>query len=363
MELTREDPGGEEGPLGFGDLFTGHMVTASWQGGSWSAPALVRHGQFAVSPALLALHYGQAIFEGLKAYRASDGSVSIFRPTVNAQRFARSAERMAMPPLPEDSFVGACELLVDADRDRVPAGWGKSLYLRPLMFASEAALGLRPAGEYTFLAIASPVDPLLGDATAAMDVWCSTDHIRAARGGTGEAKCAGNYAASLAAKRRAMALGCGEVLWLDAAERTWIEELGVMNFFAVLRSAAGEIELVTPPLDGTILRGVTRDSLIELAPELGYRVRERRVALAEFLDPNPNGPVAEAFGCGTAAVVWPIAAVLHGDRRHPVGDGKAGQVTLRLREELLNIQHGRTPDSRGWMRPVPQLDAHGGGQT
>ncbi|OLZ67327.1 hypothetical protein AVW11_14015 [Streptomyces amritsarensis] len=341
--------------LGFGRYFTRHMALARWTHGSgWSGVELTGHGPLALSPAAMALHYGQAIFEGLKAYPQQDGSLALFRPGVNAERLNRSAVRLAMPELPEELFVEACSAVVRADADEVPRGPGQSLYLRPFMIAVEPSLGVRPALEYLFAVIASPVDHFFADGYQAIDVWCASDQIRAARGGTGAAKCAGNYAGSLAAKAEAVAQGCHEVLWLDAQERRWVEELGAMNFFCVTQDDGAPL-LVTPRLSGTILAGNTRDSLLRIAPDLGVRVAERPVALDELTD--PRGRVTEAFACGTAASVVPIGAVTTAHGRVRIGDGRPGKITTMLRDELAAVQYGTQPDSYGWMHPVRAPEA------
>ncbi|MFJ3976500.1 branched-chain amino acid aminotransferase [Streptomyces sp. NPDC090021] len=344
--------------LGFGRHFTEHMAVARWiHGAGWSGVELTEHGPLALSPAAMALHYGQAIFEGLKAYPQPDGSLALFRPGVNAERFNSSAARLAMPELPEELFVEACETVVRADADQVPRGPGQSLYLRPFMIAVEPSLGVRPALEYLFAVIASPVDHFFADGYQAIEVWCASDQIRAARGGTGAAKCAGNYAGSLAAKAEAVAQGCHEVLWLDAEERRWVEELGAMNFFCVTRDEDGAPLLVTPELSGTILAGNTRDSLLRIAPDLGVRVVERPVALDELT--AGDGKVTEAFACGTAASVVPIGGVTTAEGRVRIGDGRPGKITTMLRDELAAIQYGVQQDPRGWMRPVPVHAAAG----
>ncbi|MEU8773153.1 branched-chain amino acid aminotransferase [Streptomyces sp. NPDC048606] len=337
--------------LGFGARFTAHMVLSRWsQGSGWTPSELVEHRALELSPAAMALHYGQAIFEGLKAYPRPGGAPALFRPGVNAERLNRSAARLAMPELPVELFTEACERLVRADAAEVPTGPGQSLYLRPFMIAVEPSLGVRPASEYLFAVIASPVDYFFADGYQAIDVWCPPDQIRAAPGGTGAAKCAGNYAASLSAKAQALANGCHEVLWLDAQEHRWVEELGAMNFFAVTRDGAGAPLLVTPELSGTILAGNTRGSLIELAASLGIRTVQRRVELAELT--APDGPFEEAFACGTAASVVPIGAVTAAGGRQVIGDGLPGSVTTRLRDELAAIQYGHGPDRFGWMHSV-----------
>ncbi|MFJ8199173.1 branched-chain amino acid aminotransferase [Streptomyces sp. NPDC096152] len=337
--------------LGFGSRFTGGMVLSRWTAGEgWSALEVGPHRPLELSPAAMALHYGQAVFEGLKAFPRADGSLALFRPRANAERFNRSAVRLAMPTLPVETFVDACARLVRHDAADVPRGPGQSLYLRPFMIAVEPSLGVRPAREYLFAVIASPVDHFFADGFEAIDVWCPTDQIRAAPGGTGAAKCAGNYAGGLAAKAQAVERGCHEVLWLDAREHRFVEELGAMNFFGVTREPTGGPLLVTPPLSGTILAGNTRDTLIELAADLGVRTEQRPIDIAELT--NGNGGFDEAFACGTAASVVPIGSVTTAGGRHVLGDGRPGGLTTRLREELAAVQYGERPDTRRWMHTV-----------
>jgi branched-chain amino acid aminotransferase len=324
--------------LGFGKSFSDHMAIARIAG-AWGDVAIVPFADVPLSPAAMVLHYGQAIFEGLKAYRQPDGSVCLFRPADNAARFEQSARRLAMPPLAPQTFLDACDALVRADADCVPSGPGETLYLRPMLFASEAALGVRPADEYLFLVIASPVDAYFGDTVRPITVWADPALVRAAPGGTGAAKCSGNYAASLVAKQTATANGCAEALWLDALHHRFIEELGGMNFMAVRDGT-----VVTPPLSDTILDGVTRRSLLTLAGDLGYATEERPVTLDELT----SGAFDEAFACGTAAVVAPIGGVRSAEGEWTVGDGEPGPVTLQLRDALLAIQEGRAADHQSW---------------
>ncbi|MFB7665930.1 branched-chain amino acid aminotransferase [Kitasatospora sp. NPDC056138] len=343
---------GSDAPaLGFGVHFTPHMVVSRWTpAGGWTPLELVPHGPLSLSPAAMALHYGQAVFEGLKAYPAADGSLALFRPRANADRFVLSARRLAMPELPVEMFLDACERVVRADAAEVPRGHGQSLYLRPFMVAVEPSLGVRPAQEYLFAVIASPVDYFFAGGYQAIDVWCATDQIRAAPGGTGAAKCAGNYAGSLSAKAEALANGCQEVLWLDAAEHRWVEELGAMNFFCVGRGENGTDQLITPGLSGTILAGNTRDSLLTLAAGLGLDVVQRPVSVDELT--AADGRVTEAFACGTAASVVPIGAVTTPSGRARIGDGRPGKVTTRLRDELAAVQYRQQADPYGWMHAV-----------
>ncbi|MFJ8582771.1 branched-chain amino acid aminotransferase [Micromonospora sp. NPDC093277] len=335
--------------LGFGAYFTRHMITSTWRAGRWTPLQVTDHAPLVLSPAAMVLHYGQAIFEGLKAYGQPDGSVKLFRPRDNAERLNLSAERLAMPAVPIDMFLEACTELVRVDADQVPRGEWQSLYLRPTVIATESNLGVRPSNEYLFMVIASPVDHFFAGGADTIDVWCADSQIRAAPGGTGAAKCAGNYAGSLRAKRMAVENGCHEVLWLDAKERRYVEELGAMNFFCVRATKGGEPELVTPPLSGTILPGNVRASMLGLARSRGVPVAERPITLAELIgDPA----VKEAFACGTAATVVPISAVVTGGERHRIGDGRSGALTGALRDDLLDIQFGRRADPFGWMHEV-----------
>ncbi len=334
---------------GFGRAFTDHMVIATWnRGEGWHDAAVRAYGPLSLDPAAAVLHYAQEIFEGMKAYRHADGTVWTFRPEVNAARFARSARRLALPELSEAAFIASIRALVQTDVDWVPTGSDggeKSLYLRPFMFASEVFLGVRPAAEVTYCVIASPVGPYFAGGVRPVSIWVSAHYTRAAPGGTGAAKCGGNYAASLVAQMEGSANGCDQVVFLDAAEHRWVEELGGMNLFFVLRDGS----IVTPELTGTILEGVTRASVIELAKDLGHEVLERQVSLKEWQDGAGTGELAEVFACGTAAVVTPIGRLAWEGGEVHVGDGRAGPVALALRAALLDVQYGRAEDSRGWL--------------
>ena len=331
---------------GFGTVFTDHMVSIDWsEGEGWHNPILGPRGPLSLDPATAVLHYAQEIFEGLKAYRLEDGAMALFRPDQNAARFQASARRLAMPELPEDAFVEAVRQLVLADRDWFPDVEGGSLYLRPFMFASEAFLGVRPAKKYKFLVIASPVGKYFKSGAPAVSIWVSRNYTRAAQGGTGAAKCGGNYAASLVPQAEAIARGHDQVVFLDATEHRWIEELGGMNLFFVF--ADGRI--VTPPLCGTILAGITRDSLLQLAQEEGLTVAEERYSLDQWRNDANSGALIETFACGTAAVVTAVGQVAGPDGAFTIGSGGPGQITTRLRERLVGIQRGTVADQHGWM--------------
>ncbi len=331
---------------GFGLHFTDHMFVSEWTPETgWHHARLAPYGPFSVDPASSVLHYAQEIFEGTKAYRHADGTVWTFRLDANAARFQRSAVRLALPQLPTEDFVGAVQALVDIDQAWVPSGAEQSLYIRPFMFASEVFLGVRPARHVTFAVIASPAGPYFSGGVTPVSIWLSEEFSRAAPGGTGAAKCGGNYAASLVAQQEAIANGCDQVVFLDAAEHSTLEELGGMNIFLVYADGT----LVTPELNGSILEGVTRSSVIELADQLGYKVDERRVTVDEWRDGVRSNEIAEVFACGTAAVVTPIATLKW--RGGEVScDTCPGPVTMQLRERLLDIQYGRAADTHGWMR-------------
>src|SRR4051812_47750069 len=337
---------------GFGRVFTDHMVTVRWvEGRGWHDGELVPYGPLQLDPATMALHYGQEIFEGLKAYRQPDGSVALFRPDANARRMSRSALRLAMPELPADVFIESVEALTRQDLDWVPAQAGRSLYLRPFMIATEVGLGVKPSSAYLYLLIASPAGAYFPRGVKPVSVWLSTEYTRAAPGGTGEAKCAGNYAASLVAQREAAEHGCDQVVWLDAVEHLWVEEMGGMNLCFV-EGSGDSATIVMPSLTGTLLPGITRDSLITLAGDLGYGVEERRISTDEWREGNASGAISEVFACGTAAVITPVGTVKSARGGWTVGDGEPGPVTVRLRQALLDIQHGVAPDKHGWMHKV-----------
>jgi branched-chain amino acid aminotransferase len=336
---------------GFGSVFTDHMVTIDWSAGrGWHDGRLEPYGPITLDPAASVFHYGQEIFEGLKAYRQPAGGIAAFRPDANAARFNRSAVRLAMPPLPEETFVEAIRLLVSQDREWVPAAEGQSLYLRPFMIATQRGLGInRPSSAYRFTVIASPVAAYFSGDVPSVSVWLCQDYTRAAPGGTGAAKCGGNYAAAFAGQIEAQRNGCDQVVWLDAAEHSLVEEMGGMNLFFVYGPGPGA-RMVTPPLTGTLLPGVTRDSLLKLGPDLGIPVAEDEVTVAGWQAGCASGEITEVFACGTAAVITPVGTVRGPGQEWTVGDGAPGPVTRRLRAELLGIQHGSRPDPYGWVQ-------------
>ncbi|ACU96112.1 branched-chain amino acid aminotransferase [Saccharomonospora viridis] len=338
---------------GFGVYFTDHMVTVTWtEEKGWHDAELRAYEPLQLDPATAVLHYGQAIFEGLKAYRQPDGSVKAFRPDANAARFRRSARRMAMPELPDELFLGSIRELLAVDSRWVPTRQGDSLYLRPFMIATEVGLGVNsPSRSYIYTLIASPAGSYFAGGVKPVSVWLSTEYVRAAPGGTGEAKCAGNYAASFVAQAQAVEQGCDQVVWLDATERRYVEEMGGMNLFFVFGSGS-DAKVVTPELSGSLLPGVTRDSLLRLASDFGYQVEERKLSTDEWEKAAASGELTEVFACGTAAVITPVGRVKHAGGEFRIADGQPGEVTMRLREELTGIQEGTRPDPHGWMHAL-----------
>lgn len=333
---------------GFGSRFTDHMAVATWsKQDGWHDAQIRPYGPFQLDPAAAVLHYAQEIFEGLKAFRHEDGSVWAFRPEANAQRMIRSARRLTLPELPEEDFLASIKELVAADEAWVPAyGTGEtSLYLRPFMFASEAFLGVRPADVVTYSVIASPAGAYFAGGMKPVSLWISLDYARAGEGGTGAAKCGGNYASSLAGQLEGIAHGCDQAVFLDSSTHTYIEELGGMNLFLVYKDG----RLVTPELTGTILEGVTRASILQIAKELGLQPEERRIPIQEWKDGAASGELAEVFACGTAAVVTPVGTLKWEGGEVGVGDGSVGVTTADIRGRLLDIQYGRAQDTHGWM--------------
>ncbi|MFC0005789.1 branched-chain amino acid aminotransferase [Micromonospora siamensis] len=332
---------------GFGRVFTDHMVTIRYaEGKGWYDARVEARAPIPMDPASAVLHYAQEIFEGLKAYRTAGGEVTMFRPEANAARFVESAKRMAMPELPPETFVESLRQLVEIDREWIPDGPDASLYLRPFMFASEVFLGVRPANEYLYCVIASPAGAYFTGGVKPITVWVSPDYTRAAPGGTGAAKCGGNYATSLVAQAEAIEAGCDQVVFLDAVERRFVDELGGMNVFFVY----DDDTLVTPPLTGTILPGITRDAILTLAAESGLRTEERPVSFADWQADAASGRLREVFACGTAAVITPIGRVKFPDGEFLVGGGEPGRTTNALRQQLVAIQRGEAEDRHGWVR-------------
>jgi branched-chain amino acid aminotransferase len=339
---------------GFGRIFTDHMVTARWSPErQWHDGQLVPYGPIPLDPATSVLHYAQEIFEGLKAYRQEGGAIVAFRPEANAARFARSAARMAMPELPATAFIRAIEVLVGQDHGWVPAARGDSLYLRPFMIATQPYLGVsHPSLTFLFTLIASPAGSYFGGGLRPVSVWLAQDYTRAAIGGTGAVKAGGNYGGGFAAQQQAQENGCDQVVWLDAVEHRWVEEMGGMNLFFVHGAGAGA-RITTPALTGSLLPGITRDSLLRMAPDLGIDASEGRISVDDWQAGCASGEITEVFACGTAAVITPVGLVKGAAGHWTIGDGvTAGPVTMRLREQLLGIQFGEIPDPYGWIHKI-----------
>ena len=330
--------------LGFGKYFTDHMFVMDWtEGQGWHDPRIVPFGPIAIHPASTVLHYGSEIFEGLKAYRRADGKVQLFRPIENIRRMNNSAERMCLPEIPEDMALEALTEFVKTEQEWTPSAPGTSLYLRPFMFGNDESLGVHAVHNATYVIIASPVGSYYKEGINPVKIMIETEDVRAVRGGTGEAKCGGNYAASNRAGKRAEEKGYSQVLWLDGVHRRYIEEVGAMN---VMFKIAGEI--VTPALSGSILPGITRKSIIEVLKDKGYAVSERLLSIDELTAAMANGTLEEAWGCGTAAVVSPIGELSYEGVQYPVNGGQIGEVTQMLYDTLTGIQWGKIDDPYGW---------------
>lgn len=336
---------------GFGKYYTDHMVVAEWsEVDGWRQAELKPYGPISLDPAAMVFHYGQEIFEGLKAYHQPDGSISLFRPEANAMRFQRSAVRMALPELPTQTFLESLDALVRQDAGWVPSNFGESLYLRPFMFATEVGLGVRPTNRALYMLIATPAGAYFNPENA-VTVWISMEYVRAVPGGTGEAKCGGNYAASLIAQKEAAKEGCDQVVWIDAKERKWVEEMGGMNLYFV-KGSGSAATVVTPKLTGALLPGITRDSILTVAKDLGYKSEEVMISIDDWRDGVKSGEITEIFACGTAAVVTPVGSAKSAMGTWVTGDGTPGPITTQIRNTLLGIQHGTIEDKHHWMRKV-----------
>ena len=335
----------DESKLAFGMQFTDRMFLMEYGAGrGWHSARIQPYQPFSLDPAAAVLHYAQEIFEGLKAFRRQDGKVALFRPEDNVRRFNRSAERMCMPQVDEGFFLEAIKQLVQLESDWVPRTEGTSLYIRPTMIAIDPYLGVRPAENYYCYVILSPVGAYYKGGFSPVKIWISDEYVRSAPGGTGEAKTGGNYAASLRASTEAAEHGFDQVLWLDAVQRKYVEEVGSMNICFLYDN-----KIVTSPLKGTILDGITRRSILTLVREMGYQIEERALSVDEIMEGAANGRLREAFGTGTAAVVSPVGQFTYRDRTATFGGGQAGELTMRLFDTLTGIQYGRLPDNHGWV--------------
>jgi branched-chain amino acid aminotransferase len=338
----------DQSQLGFGKYFTDRMLMVEWKAGQgWCDARIEPYAPFTLDPACLVFHYAQEIFEGLKAYKWADGRIALFRPEMNARRFNQSGDRICLPSIPEELFLKGIEQLVSLERDWIPTAAGTSLYIRPTMIAVEPVLGVKPSDHCYFYVILSPVGAYYSAGFNPINIMVEDHYVRAVPGGTGEAKTGGNYANSLKAGLEAKKKGYDQVLWLDGRERRYIEEVGAMNMFFAYGT-----HIVTAPLSGSILSGVTRDSVLKLAPTLGYTVEERQIDVHELMADISSGKITEAFGSGTAAVITPVGKLCYRDEVLQLTDGKVGEVTQRLYDTLTGIQTGKLQDEFGWVRFV-----------
>ena len=337
-----------ENELGFGRVFSDHMLVMDYDAGiGWHDARIVPFGRISLHPASTVLHYGAEIFEGLKAYRTAEGEIRLFRPTENIKRLNTSAERMCLPALDEDMALELLTTFVELEKDWVPKSFGSSLYLRPFMFGNDEHLGVHTVSSATFMIIASPSGSYYKEGINPVKIMIESEDVRTVRGGTGYAKCGGNYAASTRAGERASRKGYSQVLWLDGVERKYIEEVGAMN---VMFKIDGEI--ITPALTGSILPGITRKSCIEVLKKLGYKVSERLFSVEELLSALKDGRLEEAWGCGTAAVVSPIGRLMYQDCEYVINNEEIGEVTHKLYDILTGIQWGKLPDDFGWIYKI-----------
>lgn len=332
--------------LGFGKYFTDHMFVAEYSDGKWNNARIVPFDYIPIHPASTVLHYGAEIFEGMKAYKTADG-YQMFRPYENAKRMNNSAERLCLPEIPEDFFVEAITSLINVDKEWIPNLPGTSLYIRPFLFGNDEALGVHSVRNATFVVILSPVGNYYAEGLNPVKITIETEDVRAVRGGTGYAKCGGNYAASLRAGKRAEEKGISQVLWLDGVERKYIEEVGAMNVMFKINN-----EIITPKLTGSVLPGITRKSCIEILSDWGYKVTERLVSVDELLKAAEDGTLEEAWGTGTAAVVSPIGHLFYNNKDYVVSNNQIGELTQKLYDELTGIQWGKREDVRNWCLKV-----------
>jgi len=330
--------------LGFGKIFTDHMFVMNYtEGQGWHDARIVPFQNISLSPAAMVYHYGQEMFEGLKAYKGADGEVYLFRPDMNAKRTNATNDRLVIPQIPEEDFVQAIKAVVDVDRDWVPTEPGTSLYVRPFVIATDEFLGVAPSKTYLFMIILSPSGAYYESGLAPVGIWIEDEYVRAVRGGMGFAKTGGNYAASLIAQQKAHDAGYSQVLWLDGVDRKYIEEVGAMNIFFKI---AGKV--VTPALNGSILPGITRNSVIQVCKEWGYDVEERKISADELIEAQKNGTLEECFGTGTAAVISPVGKLRYQDDVMTINGGQIGELSQKLYDTITGIQLGKLPDERGW---------------
>ena len=346
-KTLKEKPAWDQN-LGFGKYFTDYMFTMDWTvNKGWHNAKIEPYAPICLDPATLVLHYAQETFEGLKAYKSKDGNVLLFRPEMNARRFANSNRRLCMEILPEEMFVEAIEKLVAHEVDWIPTAEGTSLYIRPFMFATEAAVGVHPSSAYKFVIILSPVGAYYPEGVNPVKIYVEDEYVRATKGGTGFTKCGGNYAASIAAQVKAEKLGYTQVLWLDGVERKYVEEVGTMNVMFKIDN-----KIITAPCDGTVLPGVTRDSILHILKDWGYEVEERHLSIDELREAGRKGKLEEAFGTGTAAVISPVGELYYKGETVTINDFKTGELTQKLYDTLTGIQWGNVKDTYGWTRIV-----------
>lgn len=345
-QTLKEKP--DQNNLGFGNYFTDHMFMMDYtEGKGWHDARIVPYGPIAMDPATMVLHYAQETFEGLKAYRDPQGNITLFRPEMNARRMINSNKRICMAELPEEMFVEAIEAIVKYEQDWIPTAKDTSLYIRPFMFASEAGVGVHPAKTYKFVIILSPVGNYYPEGVNPVKIWVEDEYVRAVKGGTGFTKCGGNYAASIAAQVKAEAHGYTQVLWLDGVHRKYVEEVGTMNVMFLIDDT-----IVTAPLEGSVLPGVTRDSIIHILKDWGYKVEERELSIDELMEAGRNGKLTEAFGTGTAAVISPVGQLYYKGEEVVINNFKTGELTQKLYDTLTGIQWGRLEDKYGWVRHI-----------
>lgn len=338
----------DESKLGFGKVFSDHMFIMDYKTGKgWHDARIVPFGNISLSPASMVLHYGQEIFEGMKAYRTADGDIQFFRPEENFKRLNVSAERLVIPELPVEDALQALHALVEVDKDWVPHNDGASLYIRPFIIAVDPFLGVRPGDEYMFIIILSPSGAYYSTGLNPVDIYVETNYVRAVRGGMGYTKTGGNYAASLAGQDEAHKQNYSQVLWLDGVERKYIEEVGAMNIMFII-----DDEVVTPELQGSILPGITRKSVLELCRKWGMKVSERRISIQEISDAYDAGKLQEVFGTGTAAVISPVGHLKWGDKVMEINGGKIGEISQKIYDTMTGMQYGKLPDEMGWIEKL-----------
>ncbi len=340
----KEKPGVDQ-EIEFGSIFTDHMFIMDYKDGEgWTNPRIEEYKDLVISPAALVFHYGQTMFEGMKAYKTDDDKAVLFRPQKNIQRANNSNKRLCIPEIPEEDFLQAVIELVKIDKEWIPKKKGSSLYIRPFVIATEPSLNVKPSSEFKFIIILSPVGAYYKEGLNPVKIWIEDEYVRAVRGGIGEAKTGGNYAAAMLSQEKAHEAGFSQVLWLDGVEHKYIEEVGAMNIFFKING-----KIVTPMLNGSILPGVTRNSVIEVCKSWGYEVQERKISVDELYEAAKDGELEEVFGSGTAAVISPVGTLKFGEEIFNINDGKIGKVSQRVYDEITGIQTGKVEDKFGWV--------------